>query len=54
MGIEKRVKSTADQSVELYKYMNDKVYCPLKNNVYVIYDQGSKYISVMIEVIKEH
>jgi hypothetical protein len=38
-------------SVKLYRYLNDKLYNPLKNNLYVIYDQGSNMISFFIKVI---
>ena len=27
-----------DKSVSLYKFLNDKIYCPLKKNLIVIYD----------------
>lgn len=40
--------------VKLYKFLNDKLYNPLKNNLYVIYDQSSNMISFCIKILKEH
>ena len=41
-------------SVKVYRYLNDKVYNPLRENLYVIYDEASDYYSFMVKVIKEH
>lgn len=51
---DKRVEEVKNGSVKLYHFLNDKLYNPLKNNLYVIYDQGSNYISFMVKILKEH
>jgi len=51
---DKRYKELKKGSKKLYRFLNDKLYNPLKNNLYVIYDQGSNYISFFIRVLHEH
>ena len=43
-----------ENSEKLYRFMNDKVYSPLKNQFYVIYDKTTNLISVFVKVLKEH
>ena len=43
-----------DNSVKIYRYVNESVYNPLKNNLYVIYDTTSNYYSFMVKVVKEN
>ena len=38
----------------MYHYLNENVVNPLKANLYVIYDQGSNYISIMVKILKEN
>jgi len=45
---DEKVDSVKKKSVELYRYLNDKLYTPLKNKFYVIYDQSSTVISFFI------
>ena len=35
---DEKYKVVKDNSVKLYKFLNDKIYCPLKKNLIVIYD----------------
>jgi len=49
-----KYETVKDGSVKVYRYLNDKVYNPLLENLYVIYDQSSDYYSFMLKVIKEH
>lgn len=51
---DEKIQTMKEGSVKLYRFLNDKVYCPLKNNLIVIYDQSTNYISFMIKVLKEH
>lgn len=51
---DEKVDSVKKKSVELYRYLNDKLYTPLKNKFYVIYDQSSTVISFFIQVLQEH
>ena len=50
-GLEKQVK---DGSVQLYRFLNDKVYTPLESNLYVIYDKSSHMLSFLMEVLIEN
>lgn len=43
-----------ENSEKLYRFMNDKVYSPIKNQFYVIYDKTTNLISVFVKVLKEH
>ena len=43
-----------DNSVQLYKFFNDKVYTPVKSNLYVIYDRSTQVLSFLMEVVLEH
>ena len=43
-----------DGSVQLYRFFNDRVYTPLKSNLYVIYDRSTNMLSFLIEVLLEH
>lgn len=49
--MEKQVK---DGSVQLYRFLNDKVYTPLESNLYVIYDKSSHMLSFLMEVLIEN
>lgn len=50
-GLEQQVK---EGSVQLYKFLNDRVYSPLQSNLYVIYDQSSHMLSFLMEVLIEN
>lgn len=39
--------------MHLYKFFNDRVYTPLKSNLYVIYDQSTQIMSFLMEVVLE-
>ena len=43
-----------DNSVELYKFFNDRVYTPVKSNLYVIYDRSTQVLSFLMQVVNEH
>jgi hypothetical protein len=51
---EDKYEFAKDNSVKIYKYVNESVYNPLKNNLYVIYDTTSGYYSFVVNVLKEH
>ena len=50
-GLEKQVK---EGSVQLYKFLNDRVYTPVESNLYVIYDKSSHMLSFLMEVLLEN
>jgi len=41
-----------DKGVTIYKYVNDNVLDPIKNNIYLI--QTTSYYSFMMNILKEH
>lgn len=51
---EERAKQVIENSEKIYKFMNDKVYSPLKTQFYVIVDKTTNLISVFVKVLKEH
>ncbi len=42
------------QSFKMYKFMNDRVYFPLRENLIMIYDSTQDYVSFLIRIAKEH
>lgn len=56
-NLQDRVKSLDDQvragKVQLYKFFNDRVYTPLKSNLYVIYDCSTQILTFMMQVVIE-
>ena len=54
LNYDKKLENLKSQSYKLYKFMNDKVYFPLRSNLIMIYDSSSNYISFLIRVVKEH
>ena len=57
-GIQERFKTldekVRDNKVQLYKFFNDRVYTPVKSNLYVIYDRSTQVLSFLMEVVHEH
>ena len=57
-GLQDRFKvlddKVRDNSVQLYKFFNDRVYTPVKSNLYVIYDRSTQVLSFLMEVVHEH
>eukprot|EP00347_Sterkiella_histriomuscorum_P014547 403360459 len=51
---EERAKQVLENSEKIYRFMNDKVYSPLKTQFYVIYDKTTNIIQVFVKVLKEH
>lgn len=51
---DKRYEEIKQGSKKLYRFLNDKLYNPVKNNLYVIYDQSSNYISFFVKILQEH
>ncbi len=54
IGFEKKFSLLQEESLRIYKFLNDRVYFPLKENLIVIQDKSDKYISFLIKVMKEH
>ena len=56
-GVQDRIKALDDQvrqgKVQLYKFINDRVYTPIKSNLYVIYDRSTQMLSFMMQVVIE-
>ena len=56
-GIQDRFKAlddkVRDNKVHLYKFFNDKVYTPVKSNLYVIYDRSTQVLSFLMKVVLE-
>ena len=56
-NLQDRVKTLDDQvragKVQLYKFFNDRVYTPLKSNLYVIYDGSTQILTFMMQVVIE-
>ncbi len=53
INYEDKFEKTVDNGAKLYRFLNNKVYSPLKDNFYVVYDQTTGYISFMIKFISE-
>ena len=43
-----------DGSIQLYRFLSDRVYTPIKSNFYVIYDRSTQVLSFLMEVVLEH
>lgn len=42
-----------EKSEQLYKYLNENVYSPLKKNLYIWYDDAKDVIQVFMQIIKD-
>ena len=51
---DEKLQQAKESGVKLYRYLNDKVVNPLKENLYVIIDEGSKIVSFVIQVLQEN
>ena len=51
---EEKLDLAKENGIKLYKYFNDKIYFPLRDNLIVIIDQSRNYVSFIIKVIHEH
>jgi len=51
---DEKYETVKDSSVKIYRYVDESVYTPVKNNLYVIYDATTDYYSFMVKVIQEH
>lgn len=59
---EDKYEFAKDNSVKIYRYVNESVYTPVKNNVYtpvknnlyIIYDTTTEYYSFMVKVLQEN
>lgn len=54
MHYEEKYDVVKDKSISIYKFVNEKVYDPFRDNLYVIYDKTNDYYSFMVKVLKEH
>jgi hypothetical protein len=43
-----------DNKVQLFQFINDRVYTPIKSNLYVIYDRSTQVLSFLMQVVLEH
>ena len=50
---EEKFELAKEKGVKLYRFLNDKVYSPLRDNIYVFYDQSTDYVSFMIKKFSE-
>lgn len=50
---DEKIEVAKEEGVKAYKFLNDKVYNPIKDNFFVIYDQSTNYITFMINLISE-
>ena len=51
---QERAVLVKDSSLQAINYFNDKIYFPLKENLFVIYDKTTNVISFMFKVFAEH
>ena len=51
---DQRFNELKENGLKIYMYLNEKVYSPLKDNLYIIYDQSSQYVTYMIKIISEN
>jgi hypothetical protein len=51
---EEKYDLAKEKGIKLYRFLNEKVYHPLKENIFFIYDQSSNYISFMIKKFSEN
>jgi hypothetical protein len=49
---DEKIQVIQEKSIKMYNFVNDKIYCPLKNNLYVFYDKN--IITIMVSVLFEH
>jgi len=43
-----------DKGIKLYRFISDKIYNPLKENIIVIYDHTTNYLTLLVQMYKEH
>lgn len=48
---EKKYNQMKEGGEKLFRFLNDKVYNPLKNQLYIIYDQSTNYISFFVHIL---
>ena len=54
INYEEKFEVVKDKSIKLYNFMNDKIYNPLKENIIIIYDKSTQYISLMVKLIRDN
>jgi len=56
-NVQERIKALDEKvqegKVQLYKFFNDRVYTPLKSNLYVIYDCSTQILTFLMQVVIE-
>jgi hypothetical protein len=50
---EEKYEVAKEKGVKLYRFLNEKVYHPLKDNIFIVYDEATNYISFMIKAFSE-
>jgi len=50
---DEKFEMAKERSIKAYRYFNDKIYNPIKENLIVFYDASSNYISVMVKLVSE-
>ena len=54
IGYDQKFEAAKDKSIQAYHFFNDKVYSPVKDNFFVLYDSSANYLSFVVKVISEH
>ena len=54
LEVSKKVKQAQEEGVRLYKFVSEKVYNPMMENLYLLYDQAGKYFSLFMKVVQEN
>mgnify|MGYP001569937692 CR=1 FL=1 len=53
VNYEEKFEVVKEKGLKIFNFMNDSVYTPLKENIIVVYDESSKYITLVIKLISE-
>ena len=57
-GLQEKFKAlddkVRDNKIQLFQFINDRVYTPIKSNLYVIYDRSTQVLSFVMQVALEH
>ena len=51
---DEQVQKCVQGGTKAFNFANDKVYNPLKENMIIMYDQSTNYLSLMLKIYKEH
>ena len=53
VNYDEKLELAKTNGLKAYRFLNDKIYSPLRENFFVIYDQSTNYITFMINTISD-